>query len=279
VPASSRSHESTVIDLTGTRAGTGPLRLLDMGEGRSKQALRQWLAAREQCWRDQVEVVAMDGFTGGSRPPLPRNCPTRSWLMDPFQVVRLAGEGLDQCRHRVHNDTHGHRGRKADPLCSARRTLHTGAELLTDQQRGRLTGLFAADEHVQVEATWGIDQPTIAAYREPDRAPGRDLITALIDAVSQGVPEALHEAITLGRTLTKRVADVMAWRRRPKRAVRGAPPDGDVRALGNLLAGVVHRLVGWQMYAAMNLVRDGVARRVRVIHDRLVSHEEANHVG
>ncbi len=50
--------------LTGIRDGTGPARLLDMVQGRSKQAFKTWLAARPQAWRDAVEVVAMDGFTG-----------------------------------------------------------------------------------------------------------------------------------------------------------------------------------------------------------------------
>ena len=35
-----------------------------MVEGRSKQAFKTWLAERPQEWRDGVEVVAMDGFTG-----------------------------------------------------------------------------------------------------------------------------------------------------------------------------------------------------------------------
>ena len=42
----------------------GPARLLDMVEGRSKQAFKTWLAEREESWRQAVEVVAMDGFTG-----------------------------------------------------------------------------------------------------------------------------------------------------------------------------------------------------------------------
>ncbi len=45
---------------------------------------------------------------------------------------------------------------KGDPLYQARRTLHTGDKLLTDRQRSRLEALFAAEEHVEVEATWGI---------------------------------------------------------------------------------------------------------------------------
>jgi hypothetical protein len=58
--------------------------------------------------------------------------------------------------------------------------------------------LFAVREHVEVEATWGIYQRMIAAYREPDRARGRELMEQLITSVSQGVPATLTEVITLG---------------------------------------------------------------------------------
>jgi len=57
-------YVTVIIDLTPIREGTGPSRLLDMVEGRSKKAFKQWLADRPQAWRDRVEVVAMDGFTG-----------------------------------------------------------------------------------------------------------------------------------------------------------------------------------------------------------------------
>ncbi|MGP5087071.1 ISL3-like element ISPfr3 family transposase, partial [Brachybacterium tyrofermentans] len=57
-------YVTVIIDLTPVRDGTGPARLLDMVEGRSKQAFKTWLADRPQEWRDGVEVVAMDGFTG-----------------------------------------------------------------------------------------------------------------------------------------------------------------------------------------------------------------------
>lgn len=136
-------------------------------------------------------------------------------VMDPFHVVRLGGDALDRCRRRVQQDTHGHRGRKGDPLYCARRTLHTGAGLLTDEQAQRLQDLFTADEHVQVEATWGIYQAMIAAYRQPERTKGRALMEKLIASVSHGVPGALREVITLGRTLKKRAADVLAYFDRP----------------------------------------------------------------
>ena len=57
-------YVTVIIDLTPARDDTGPARLLDMVEKRSKQAFKTWLADRPQQWRDGVEVVAMDGFTG-----------------------------------------------------------------------------------------------------------------------------------------------------------------------------------------------------------------------
>ena len=38
----------------------------------------------------------------------------------------------------------------------------------------RLVALFAVEDHVEVEATWGIYQRMITAYRDPDRARGRE---------------------------------------------------------------------------------------------------------
>ena len=207
-------YVTVIIDLTPIRDGTGPARLLDMIEGRSKQVFKTWLTERPESWRDAVEVVAMDGFTG-FKTAAAEELPDAVAVMDPFHVVRLAGDALDECRRRVQQAIHGHRGRKDDPLYSARRTLHTGADLLTSKQAQRLADLFTADEHVEVEASWGIYQRMIAAYREPDRSRGRALMTRLIDSVSHGVPTALVELITLGRTLNKRAADVLAYFDRP----------------------------------------------------------------
>ena len=207
-------YVTVIIDLTGVRNGTSPARLLDMVEGRSKHAFKQWLSEREESWRANIDVVAMDGFTG-FKTATTEELPDATAVMDPFHVVRLAGDALDRCRRRVQLDTHGHRGRTGDPLYAARRLLHTGADLLTDKQKDRLTALFAADEHAEVEATWGIYQRMIAAYRQPDRAHGRKLMQQLITSVGHGVPAALNEVITLGRTLTKRAADVLAYFDRP----------------------------------------------------------------
>ncbi|MBM7790071.1 transposase [Tenggerimyces flavus] len=98
-------YVTVIIDLTDIREGTGPTRLLDMVEGRSKQ----WLTERETSWRDGVEVVAMDGFTG-FKTATAEELSDAVAVMDPFPRRPLAGDALDQCRRRVQQDTHGHRG-------------------------------------------------------------------------------------------------------------------------------------------------------------------------
>ena len=107
------------------------------------------------------------------------------------------------------------RGRKGDPLSAARRTLHTGAALLTEKQQARLEALFAVSEHVEVEATWGIYQRMIAAYREPDQKHGKAMMQAVIDSVASGVPATLTEIRKLGPTLKQRATDILAVFDRP----------------------------------------------------------------
>ncbi len=75
--------------------------------------------------------------------------------------------------------------------------------------------MFAVEEHVEVEATWGIYQRIVAAYREPDKNKGKQMMQAVIDAVSSGVPAAFTEIRRLGRTLKQRATDILAFFDRP----------------------------------------------------------------
>jgi len=204
-----------VIDLTPVRDGKGPARLLDMVEGRSKQVFATWLAERPQAWRDKVEIVAMDGFTGFKTAAVDK-LPDAVEVMDPFHVVQLAGDALDRCRQRVQQETLGHRGRAGDPLYSARRTLHTGLDLLSDKQKARLEAVFSDDQHAPVEATWGVYQNLVDAYRNPDPAAGRQAMQKVITALSRGVPAALVELRKLGSTLKRRASDVLAYFDHPR---------------------------------------------------------------
>ena len=161
-----------------------------MVEGRSKKAFQQWLADRPKSGVTAWKSLPWTDFPD-SRPPPPKNCPTRSTVMDPFHVVRLAGNALDECRRRVQLATCGHRGRKSRPA------LPSAANLA---DRGR-------SAHRQTEEPgWRPCSPStpmprskppgrcISARWPPTDTPtarqARTMMAALITTLSAGVPKA-----------------------------------------------------------------------------------------
>lgn len=203
-------YVTVIVDLTPVREKQGPARLLDMVEGRSKEALSGWLRARPEAWRAGIEVVAMDGFTG-FKTAAQEHLPDAQTVMDPFHVVKLAGDALDDARRRVQQATLGRRGRKQDPLYQARRVLLTGKEFLTERQQARLDALFADERHADVHQLWKVYQQLLSAYRDQNRGYGRRRLRRLVDLIGRDVPARLAELRRLGHTLHKRRDDVLAY--------------------------------------------------------------------
>ena len=204
-------YVTVILDLTPIRERRGPSRLLDMVPGRSKRVFKTWLASRPDTWRERIEIVAMDGFTG-FKSAATEELPDARAVMDPFHVVHLAGNALDECRRRIQQELHHRRGRATDPLYKARRMLHTRSCLLTPRQQHQLGDLFASDCHVALEVTWSAYQNIIDAYRAPDTDVGKALMQAEINTLtSTRVPRGLTELITLGRTLKRRAGDILAY--------------------------------------------------------------------
>ena len=79
----------------------------------------------------------MDGCSG-FKTAAAEELPDAVAVMDPFMVIRLAGDAVESCRRGTQHTIFGHRGRKGDPLYRARRTLLTGAGLLTEKQQTRI---------------------------------------------------------------------------------------------------------------------------------------------
>ena len=176
-------YVTVILDLTPIRDRRGPSRLLDMVPGRSKQVVTTWLASRPDTWRSHIEIVAMDGFTG-FKSAAAEELPDARAVMDPFHVVHLAGDALDECRRRIQQELHHRRGRATDPLYKARRMLHTRSCLLTPRQQHRILDLFASDCHVALEVTWSVYQNIIDAYRDPNKIRGKALMQAEINTLT-----------------------------------------------------------------------------------------------
>jgi len=104
----------------------------------------------------------------------------------------------------------------------------------------------------------------IAAYREPDRSHGRQLMHRLIDSISHDIPAALGEVVTLGRTLTKRAADILAYFDRP------GTSNGPIEAINGRLEHLRGTALGFRNltnHVARSLLETGGFRRQ--LHRRL----------
>ena len=93
--------------------------------------------------------------------------------------------------------------------------------LSINNARAVLEGLFGKDITFVRTPKHGIEntnkRPTwkTAAYRTPDRGAGRTAMVAVNESVREGVPPALVELRGLGRPLTQRATDVLAYFDRP----------------------------------------------------------------
>uniref|UniRef100_UPI0035E43BAA transposase n=1 Tax=Corynebacterium belfantii TaxID=2014537 RepID=UPI0035E43BAA len=63
-PGQASNLVTILVDLAPLVDGHGPARLLDMRPGRSADVLSGWLKERDPSFREQIQVVTMDGFTG-----------------------------------------------------------------------------------------------------------------------------------------------------------------------------------------------------------------------
>ncbi len=101
--------------------------------------------------------------------------------------------------------------------------------------------------------------------RHADRRRGRELMGKLITDLGAGVPKTLTELTTLGRTLKKRVDDVLAYFDRP------GTSNGPTEALNGRLEHIRGSALGFRNltnYIARSLLKTG-GFRPQLLHPRL----------
>jgi transposase len=152
-----------------------------MVEGSSTQAFQAWLAARPQDWRDAVEVAAMDGFTG-YKTAAAHELPDAVAVMDPFHVIRLAGDAVDDVHRRRQQELHGHR----------RRDQRDTAAL---QALGRAPGRAMADPLERENSRLARENERLAADLSKARAviEVQGKLSALLDTLATSSPNTERE--------------------------------------------------------------------------------------
>ena len=183
--------------------------LLDVVEGRTAAEPSQWLADRGRKWCDAIEFAALD-MSGPYRKVFNDMLPDAVQVADPFHVVQLANQKLDECRRRVQNETVGHRGRKDDPLYRSRRLLSRADERLDERGRERLAGLLeAGDPHGEVRTAWHAKETVRGLYAHTDAVHALEFVTRLgRDLQDVDCPPEINQ---LGRTLIRWRTQIAAW--------------------------------------------------------------------
>ena len=203
-------YVTVILDLTPIRERSGPSRLLDMVPGRSKRVFKTWLASQPDMWRERIEIVAMDGFTG-FKSAAAEELPGARAVMDPFSCAWPVMLSMSAAGASGKTFTIG-AGVPRIPCTRPAGCLRTRSCLLTPRQQHRILDLFASDCHVALEVTWSVYQNIIDAYRDPNKIRGKALMKAEINTLtSTRVPRGLTELITLGRTLKRRAGDILAY--------------------------------------------------------------------
>ena len=149
-------------------------------------------------------------MSGPYRKAYNRVLPHALQVADPFHVIRLANQRLDEVRRRVQNETLGHRGRKDDPLYRIRRLLTAAHERISDRGQTRLRGLLdAGDPYGEVRTAWhaketvrgiyGIESPALAL---------RYTLQLADDLQHESCPPEINK---LGRTIARWTPQITNW--------------------------------------------------------------------
>ena len=221
-----------------------PAQLLDVVEGRDSKAPSAWLEQRPEAWRAAIRWGVMD-LSGPYRKVFTDTLPDAVQVADPFHVVKLANERVDECRRRVQNDTLGHRGRKDDPLYKSRRLLTKGHERLDERGNDKLMGLLeAGDPHGEVRMTWHAKETLRSFYAIDDPADAEAFLDELIDEMADdSMPP---EVRSLAATLRRWRSQILAWH-------QAKVSNGPTEATNNLIKRIKRVGFGFRKFASYRI--------------------------
>jgi transposase len=140
--------ETGFVDIVGAQG------LLGQVDGRTSAAVKAWLGARTQQFRDGIEVVVIDphaGYAVAVRAALPEAL----LAVDHFHLIMLANKAVTVVRQRVTREALGRRGRTTDPAWANRRLLLRGHERLSPAALTRMwNGCIDNDPTGQILSAW-----------------------------------------------------------------------------------------------------------------------------
>ena len=188
---------------TGIVDAVGSSGLLAHVEGRTCQAVVDWLTEQPQPWRDAVTHVCID-LSASYAKAVREGLPQAVIVADRFHLVRLANDMVTEVRQRVTREHYGRRGRKADPAWVSRRRLLTGYPRLSEEGFVRMwNGLIDTGEvGIEILHAYTVKEDLRALLALAGTQPSRCQIAARLErfylrAASCPAPEAHRLAQTI----------------------------------------------------------------------------------
>ena len=166
--------------------------------------------------------------------------PAAIQVADPFHLIKLANQKLDEVRRRVQNETCGHRGRKNDPLYRSRRLLTKADERLDERGRTKLLGLLeAGDPKGEVRTAWHAKEVARSIYEHRDP----DLAIEFVARLGRDLQDVScpPEVRQLGRTIVRWRSQIAAWH-------QAHVSNGPTEAANNLLKRVKRAAFGFTSF-------------------------------
>ncbi|MDE0170371.1 MAG: ISL3 family transposase [bacterium] len=224
---------TSVVDVGGRQ-------LIDIVAGRTAQSAAGWFLAQTAEWRAGIRWAVLD-MSGPYRAAYDRVLPNALQVADPFHVIRLANQRLDEVRRRIQNETLGHRGRKGDPLYRIRRLLTAASERISDRGQTRLRGLLdAGDPHGEVRTAWHAKETVRGIYDIDSPALALRYTLQLADDLQdESCPPEVNK---LGRTIARWCPQITNWH-------ISKVTNGPTEALNNLIKRIKRAAFGFRNFA------------------------------
>ena len=185
-------------------------RIIDIFEGRNAPDLQAWLGSQPVEWVSGIEVVSVDPHEGyRSAVSTFEHLDGVTIVVDPFHIVRLAGNAVTKCRQRVQQAELRHRGWKGDPLYGIRKLLLMGAEHLDERGWERLhQALRDGDPDGLVRDAWLAKEYVRDIYLTDDPEQAEQALERAIAWCCD--PDAGPELRTLAKTLRRWREQILA---------------------------------------------------------------------
>jgi transposase len=213
-------------------------RLVWAAEGADRKTLRRFfeVLGAERC--AEISLVSADMGAWIAR-EVEAHCPKAALCVDPFHVVKLATEALDEVRREVWNDARrGGHDQEARRLKGARYALWKNPERLTERQRRKLSEIQQTNRRLY--RAYLLKEQLRQIYRLPG-----DQAIALLEAWLLWARRCrLPSFVKLAKTITEQRAGIVA-------AIRHGLSNALVEAVNTKIRLIARRAFGFHSADAL----------------------------